>query len=432
MLVLHTLLVLITLITAASNDGAEARALMDGIVTLVLCGLYPLCGFSALAGEIKANTMDMLVLTRLSAWRIVMGKWAAVVFQSLLVTVSVVPYLVARYVFGGSELFTDLHSLFSQWLLSAVLTAGVVALSTQKQFWLRALILCLPLILAGIGSIARITVGMMGGTSFSLVRNQGFWAFAGGLLGMAWLIFALLSFGASRIAPAASLLPVTKRLVNLAALLVLPAIQWLAVPNSSLHGVILCVLVVASVDALTEDVRSLPSIYLPFYRRSWWGRTASWFLAPGWMHGFLYSLLLFFISITALWLIQGWEAAAQVWLIGCCLWLSALFAQVLAIQRRGEYLSAMFAGVCLMALFSTVNFLLTKVSAYKTDLEWLACFWPVNAFWVSQTKWIGGWSLFQISLVVNAVWPAALVMPALLAFLRTRHAREEARHLLGS
>ena len=36
---------------------------------------------------------------------------------------------------------------------------------------------------------------------------------------------------------------------------------------------------------------------------------------------------------------------------------------------------------------------------------------------------IGGWSLFQISLVVNALWPIALFMPVWLAFLRSLLAR---------
>lgn len=437
LLVLHGLLVLITLLTGAGPDAAEARGLMDGLISLVLFVIFPLCGFSALAGEIKANTMDMLVLTRLSAGRIVLGKWAAIVFQSLLVTVSIIPYFVARYVFGGSELFTDLYMLFSQWLSGAVLTAGVVALSTQKQFWLRAIILAVPLFLSGLSSITWAAMGVVGrmstsgGTSMSSAGLPNGWVIVGWLAGTAWLIFALLGFGATKIAPAASLLPVTKRLVNLAALIVLPLLTWLTVGKEVVIPPIMLVLLVASVDALTDDLRNLPSIYLPFYRRSRWGRLASWFFAPGWMHGFLYSLLLFFLSIVAIWQIFSGEEAMRVWLAGCCIWLSALFGQVLAIQRREGYLGALFAGVCLTALFSGLVTLL-QVSNRKSELEWLSCLLPVNAMWASEIPPSGGWSLLQIGCMVNVMWPMLLAVLARLAFLRTRFARREARLLAQS
>lgn len=425
MLALHALLVLITLMTASSTGG-QARGLMDGLVSFTLCLIFPLCGFSALAGEMQANTMDMLVLTRLSTWRIVFGKWAAIIVQSLLVTISVVPYLVARYVFGGSELGADLVSLFQQWMISIVLTAAVVALSTQKHFWLRALILGLPLVITVFGSFAQIIIGIMGRATFSSGVQPQFLGYVSAVAVTAWLVFALLSFGASRIAPASSMLPVRKRLVNLAALIVLSGLAWWVDPVG-LVGVMMMVLVVASLDAMTDDVNNIPSLYLPFYQRGFVGRLVSWFLAPGWMHGFLYSLLLFGVCSGLLLWLRGGGDAARLWLLGGCLWQMALFGHILAIQRRGEYLGAFFAGLCIQLLLTFLTVLVVNVSKFKTDLEWVACVMPWNAFGAPSKPFVGQWSYFQVGVMLSTLWPIFLTLPALLAFLRTRTARRQAR-----
>lgn len=431
MLALHALLVLITLMTGASTSGDEGRGLMDGLITFVLCAIFPLCGFSALAGEIQANTMDMLVLTRLSTWRIVFGKWAAIVVQSLLVTVSVVPYLVARYVFGGSELMADLVTLFHQWLMSIVLTAGVVALSTQKHFWLRALTLGVPLLIITFGSFARLIVGVMGGSGLMMSVEQGWHDYLSVILFTIWLVFALLSFGASRIAPASSLLPVTKRLVHLAALFILSGLAWWKSPDS-VGSTMMTVLVVAILDALMDDVNNVASLYVPFYRRGWLGRCASWFLAPGWMHGFLYSLLLGAISAAALVWLRGWKDAAFLWLVCGALWQAAFFAHILAIQRSRDYFGAIAAGVCMELLFVFLISLIVGVSKYKSELEWLYCLTPGTTLGQAANMSIGNRTHFELGALISVVWPLLLAIPAGLAFLRTRMARLQARQLVLS
>jgi hypothetical protein len=429
LLVLHALMVLITLMGDASSNGTEVRGLMDGLLVFVLYFIFPLSGFSALAGEMKANTMDMLVLTRLSAGRIVLGKWASIIVQSLLVTVSVVPYIVARYVYGGADLFQDILTLGFQWVVSAVLTAGVVALSTQKQFWLRAIFIAVPLLLSGVSSVGWMLMGTMSGTLASggtTTTTMG-WRYAGWILGAAWLIFALLSFGASRIAPASSMLPVIKRLVNLAALFLMVLMEWLVAGMASVASVLPVVLVVASVDALTDDVRKLPSIYLPFFRRGWWGRLAGLFLAPGWMHGFLYSLLLAGICIA---LVRGPDAA-NIWLVACCVWASVFFAQLLAFRRTGEYLSATFAGACMLAFFTMLSFMV-QTSSRKEELKWLNCLFPINTMSMAHQGSTAGIHYYDLGLIANGVWPFLLFLLALRAFRQTRPARLEAHQLAKS
>lgn len=424
MLVLHALMVIITLMGGATSDTSEVRWLMDAMVTLILCVIFPLCGFSALAGEIKSNTMDMLVLTRLSAGRIVLGKWAAIVVQSLLVTVSLAPYIVARYVYGGSDLLADLSGLASQWLLSAVLTAGVVALSTQKQFWIRALFIAVPLLFLLVGSL-----GFFYARSLSrvLVTDSSWKMYVSMVAGSAWLIFAFLSFGASRIAPPASQLPAVKRLVNLGALLVFSAGERLLFDTVAVSWL---VVLVASVDALTDDLRFVPSVYLPFYRRSWWGRWAARVLAPGWMHGFLYSMMLAAIAMTISLAFRDYINVAKFWVEACGISAAAFFGHMLAIRRTGEYVGAVFAGACILIFLSMMCSLVQSVQDAKA--EWMSYLFPLNTMGLFGTSYGLSMGYFHTAIMANAVWPALLSLLAFRAFRQTRRVRQEAERILLS
>ncbi len=115
-LVLQGLLALVLLIAgpiAASNDGLSGAA--GGVVSKIVFCIYglgilvvqPLRGISAVATEIKQNTIDLMVLTRLSAWRIVWGKWCSIMSQSILIVLSILPYLIFRLFCDlGGEVFS--------------------------------------------------------------------------------------------------------------------------------------------------------------------------------------------------------------------------------------------------------------------------------------------------------------------------------------
>ena len=88
--------------------GDQVGSMVSGIIftffAIAVLIVQPLRGISALASEVKGNTIDMMVLTRLSAWRIVFGKWVAIVSQSALLLATIIPYLILRYFFGGMNL----------------------------------------------------------------------------------------------------------------------------------------------------------------------------------------------------------------------------------------------------------------------------------------------------------------------------------------
>lgn len=428
MLVLHALLVIITLMGGASTDVNGVKEVMNNLIFFVLCVIYPLTAFSAVAGEIKANTMDMLVLTKLSAWSIVLGKWTAVTRQSLLVTISLVPYIVARYIYGGMELVSDLISLGGMWMYSAVLTAGVVAVSTQKHYWIRALILGVPLVVIMVGSLSWMMVGIIGSrlSSSSSLSSTDVWGMVVTVIVAAWLIFALLSFAATRIAPAASMISVVKRLTNLGFILALLGVMWLTNFLTPGKEMLFVVLMVACVDALTERVQALPSVYLPFYRRGWLGRIAGWFLVPGWMHGFFYTLLLVAIGCVASGLMFTWGSALQLWLSVCCLWFAALCAQLLSFRRSGDYLAVFCCGLFFLYVLSMfIWIIMTSSSMMSKSLDWTVTLLPSTALWRA-----GDSGYEEASLVVSCLWPVLLIPFLLSAFRQTRAARQEARQFL--
>lgn len=82
----------------------DAHEMFWGIIAATLLGVLPLRAFNALHTESKDGTLDMLVLTGISSFRIVWGKWVSLYSQTLLIACSLLPYLIARYQIGGVEL----------------------------------------------------------------------------------------------------------------------------------------------------------------------------------------------------------------------------------------------------------------------------------------------------------------------------------------
>ena len=127
-------LILSLLVTANHDDASEGTILFWLMVAVPLLLVVPLGGLNAIGGEIKGNTLELIFLTRLTAFRIVVGKWFALFSQSLLLVCAVLPYLVLRYFMGGVNLANELMLLAGILFGSALLTAlatGVSAFPTR-------------------------------------------------------------------------------------------------------------------------------------------------------------------------------------------------------------------------------------------------------------------------------------------------------------
>jgi len=442
MLVLHLLLILFTLMSGGAGNAAEVSGWFDGIITLVLCVILPLRGFSAVADELRARTLDMLVLTQLSAGRIVFGKWASIASQSLLIALSVLPYVVARYVFGGLDLFGEVTVLFYKWLGGVVLAALVIALSTQRQFWLRAVIIGLPLLMGGCGMASFFMLSRMSaGSGASLTTFSVFGMVAGGsvsvpvMLGLAvWVIFFCLGLAATRIAPAASLLAVVKRSVHLVVLLILLLLAWVTSMGAELTVVSSALLALVLLDVLTERVNEVPSVYAAFYRHGWAGRVALAFLAPGWATGFAYSLLLTGLVAVQTWQQRGLEAAQLGLISAASMWMLAALLQILPTRHARDLLPPfIFLWLGLNLVVTLLTSMLMMPFAMKSVTAWFTCALPplmpvgyASAQAADKTEFL------QLGLWSALLWPVVLLVAAVVAWRGTRSVRQEAWRMTHS
>ena len=284
----------------AENSGSIASGVIFTMFTIAVIFIQPMRGITALSSEITGNTLEMMALTRLSAYRIVVGKWVAIVSQSALLLVTIIPYLILRYFYGGMNLLGEMVFLTLIFLTSMALTAVMVGLSGTSTKIVRVI----P-ILGFITLMQAIPALVFGGGGFN--RFMSFcvlsdWQSRSAILAyitfIAYFGWCALSYGTSVIAPVAENHSTARRIVSLALTIIgigvglHPAVDARIMPL--IFGIILAP---AVITALTEPSILLPPICIPFLKRGLLGRLASIFLLPGWPAGVFYTTLITALSI---------------------------------------------------------------------------------------------------------------------------------------
>lgn len=298
-LTLQALLGLVLLAATGAAAAGRAGQVISGIIfaffSVAVMVIQPLRGISAVHSEIKANTLDLMVLTRLDAWRIVLGKWVAIVSQSALLLTAIVPYLILRYWFGDMNLLGEMVLLVLVFLGSCVATSVTVGLSAVSSIIIRGLLplfggivlawCCLAL------SFSRYEFEQIVEVC-SMQDSRDAWGIAMLVLVGAYAAWSLLSLAASMIAPLAENHATPRRLVTLAALL-LAILAAIGLDLDEEIVVFLAFLLVIPpvIMALTEPFFLLPTVTRPFVRKGALGVVAGRFLYPGWPAGVLFSLL---------------------------------------------------------------------------------------------------------------------------------------------
>lgn len=433
LLTLHLMLVLLTLVSGGAENATVVNGWFDGIITLVLCIIMPLRGFSAVADELKAGTLDMLALTRLSAGRIIFGKWAAIASQSLLLMLSILPYVVARFVFGGLDLFGEMTALFFKWLAGVVLAAVIVALSTQRQYWLRAIIVGLPMLIGGCGATSLVMMSRMGGRMpssmlFSALTTSGGIGYTLLVVVLAaWTIFFFLSLAATRIAPAASMLSVVKRSVHLLAVLSLLLLGWLTGSAAAVSMAAAVVLSLLMMDALTERVNEVPSVYAAFYQRGLPGRLALWLLAPGWVTGLVYSALLVALVTAYVGLNRSMDEARLVVISAAGTWMVAALVQLFSTRKARDLLLPFIVfWLIVNVLMAALGSLLLMPFAMKSTTAWFTCALPQLLPVGYATAQAGDKAaLLELGMFTACIWPGVLLIAGVFAWRRASGARQE-------
>lgn len=288
----------------SGSTGAFVSKVVFCTLGLGLLVVQPLRGISAVATEIKQNTIDLILLTRLTAWKIVWGKWIAIVSQSTLILLAILPYLIFRYFFGGMQLVAELTLLAYLFCISGALTALTVGLSAIGSVLVRGLVV--------VGGAACLLVYIpffftpgldrfIDALNFTDPRLS--LAALGALFFVLYAGYFFLELGCTAIAPAAENRATRKRLTGLAVMILSFLLIQLVQAEAAVLAALFIVALI-SLDLFTERPEFPAIVCRPFLRFGSMGRLLGRFLYPGWATGTLFFLglvgtLLLLIQLTA-------------------------------------------------------------------------------------------------------------------------------------
>ncbi len=284
-------LVLCLIISTASSNSGGSNFFFWGVIMVLFVPILPMRGLTSLSGEIKDGTLDLLQLTRLGAWRITFGKWAALVSQAGLIGISILPYIVMRYFAGGVSVAWEIWGLGVFVLAAAVLTAINVGLSALRSVILRGL-LFLALMAVALPMGGMLVARLAENEIADLVdADSGFWAGMGIVSGIAvYLTVFFLNLGVSQIATVAENHSTLKRVIALTLTLGLGLALQLTTRRYEdfLQVAMLVALALTGIDCLSDRPTTSPTVLTPFAKRGVLGRLMGMLFAPGWHTGSIF------------------------------------------------------------------------------------------------------------------------------------------------
>lgn len=315
-LTLQIVLGIILLAASTTSSSDQAGGIISNIIfiffAVAVIGIQPMRGMGALSSEIKGNTIDMMVLTRLSAWRIVTGKWSAIVSQSALILITIIPYLILRYFFGGMNLVGEIVLFFLIFVTSATLTAITVGLSASTSVILRSV---LPMVGIPIGAYAILVLllfsGMGGGGGGSMVdfcsleTTESRITIALYITACLYYSFFLLSIGTSLIAPYAENYSTLRRIIAFIVTIAAAIIGIIYVDEIvTMIAVYLLIFTPIFTISLTEFGVLVPPVVSKFNRYGIIGKFLGIFLLPTWATGVFFCYLITFIAFVSMFFIH--------------------------------------------------------------------------------------------------------------------------------
>lgn len=409
---LMILSVIFNLVASQTETATDPTGVLNGLfwfmISVPLLFFMPLRGFAALHGELKAGTLELVFLSRLSAWRIAAGKWVALVVQTLLLVTAVLPYVLIRYFMGGIDILDDLRNLVILMLASATLSALTIAISPYESKLLRALFV-IGLIMAfqtlfGV-VLAWITVGrvgMGGSTSFPVWKAY--------LVLAAFLpafIALCLEMAAARIAPPAENHAIRKRLIGVYFLLAGYFFTFLGLEKNEILGLALVLTAPVIIDALAE-----PTIFTPSLLKA---RTPIWrglgyLVLPGWASA-VWFVAAFSVLATAILGASGEldemaDAIRYISFLGALLVPAAIIRLFIPDTR---FFLAIYMGLQFAFAVLTVLAAVATQVASKQVLEWLAPF-PLSVFLLSLFDQVPRGSMDSFLIITSAMTIAALLL----------------------
>jgi hypothetical protein len=100
------------------------------VLAIPMIGMVPLAAHRSLASEIDDDTFEMLVITRLTSMRIVMGKLNSAMLQMLIYFAAIVPCLAFTYLLRGIDLATILMLIVIVFFSALLVTSACLMMAT--------------------------------------------------------------------------------------------------------------------------------------------------------------------------------------------------------------------------------------------------------------------------------------------------------------
>ena len=398
----------------ADSDGAEESTIFFWVlVGISVLFILPMSGLNSVGNEIKANTLELIFLTRLTALRIIAGKWLAVFAQAVLLVCAVLPYLVLRYFMGGVNLTAELIALATMLGASAVFSAVTIGLSPYQTRVVRGVLVVgfVFLIWGSAGPFLFGRVGMGGPLGWSR------WLIVPVVACAVILLWLMLEVGASRIAPGAENHAAAKRTLAFAAFLTALGASFL--PGGSNWFTVVAFLLAVGVcaAALCEQPRWIGSIYRPFAARGVYGRLLGRVLYPGWFTGFWFTTLVF-VAFAALMAHQKMLDT----LPACIRLISAFGTLILPVAITRFFFPKTDRPIVIFFIVQVVCLVVTLLcgmldSVLKTKLEDVSAFLPVSSLLHSASEvWTNlDYRTISVTVVTALSWLvlAVLTVPSL-------------------
>lgn len=111
--------------------------------------LMPMGGIVLMGQEMDEGNYELLQMTELSRWQVVLGKFLSIWSISLLTFSSLIPYLIVRYFVGGMEVWRNVALVLTVVFVAAIVAAGAIGASSFKNPFARMGIFLLFLVSLG-------------------------------------------------------------------------------------------------------------------------------------------------------------------------------------------------------------------------------------------------------------------------------------------
>lgn len=209
------------------------------LVGLLCVLVMPLGGLGMMRGETEEKNHELILLTRLTRWEVVLGKFLALWGLIMLTFVSLLPYVLLRYFIGGWDTKRNLALIGTVVLGSGLACALSIGASSGRSHGRRILIF-------GILGSSLLFGGFVTMMFAAGVSNQcGFWYHLNAV--SACLTYTLLGLGWARTSLhiAQGSRPNTNSGAFLAVALAMPPVSWVATALTAGHFGALALLIFA-------------------------------------------------------------------------------------------------------------------------------------------------------------------------------------------